>query len=85
LRPVYAPAARSFFVSYQRIVCLVRAVAEKAVEEHRSAFSTDDSEVERRWKKDWLKKGLKFHIKRAPVWLPADPARPAPVDAAEDV
>jgi len=48
-------------------------------------FSTDYSEVERRWKKDWLKEGVKFHIKGAPVWLSADPARPAPIDATEDV
>ena len=66
-------------------ICIVRTAAEKGREEGRSVFFTDYSEVERRWKKDWLKEGLKFHIKGAPVWLPADPARPAPVDAAKDV
>jgi hypothetical protein len=63
----------------------VRTAAEKGREEGRSVFFTDYSEVERRWKKDWLKEGLKFHIIGAPIGLPADLTRPTPVDAAEDV
>jgi hypothetical protein len=31
------------------------------------------------------KKGLKFHIKGAPVRLPADPAMPAPADTVKDI
>jgi len=63
----------------------VRTAAEKGREGGRSVFSTDYSEVERRWKKDWLKEGLKFHIIGAPIGLSADPAAPTPIDTAEDV
>jgi len=85
LCPIYAPAPRSFFVFNQRLVCVVRATAEKAGEECWPAFSVDSSEVERDRKKIGYKKGLKFHIIRTPIWLSTDPAWPAPIDAAEDV
>jgi hypothetical protein len=58
--PVYAPAPRSFFVFSQRLVCVVRAADEKAGEKCRSVFANNDSEVERGWKKDWLKKGVEI-------------------------
>jgi flavin-dependent dehydrogenase len=57
LCPVYAPAPRSFFVFNQRLVCVVRAAAEKAGEECWPVFSADGSEIERDGKKIGYKKG----------------------------
>src|SRR5262245_49745797 len=74
-----------FFIFYRGVVCVVRAADEKEGEECRSMFSADSSEVERGAEKRLAKKGMKFHIKRAPIRLPANPARPTPVDAAENI
>jgi hypothetical protein len=38
----------------------MRTAAEKGREKGRSVFSAEDSEVERGWKKDWLKKGVEI-------------------------